>query len=71
MAMNTLSVSVPAELSAVLCRALYELARREEVLAAAEAACVAYWETCPLSVQARRAAAEVLRVQAESISAVA
>jgi hypothetical protein len=68
MYMDISSISVPAGLTDVLCRELRELARLEEDLAAAEAACVPYWVSCPPSVYARRAAADVLRRQAESIS---
>lgn len=69
--METGSVSAPAELTGALCHALFELARREEALAAAEAACVPYWEPCPSSVDGHRAAADALRSEAESLSSVA
>jgi len=66
--METISNSASAELVGTLCQALFELARREDALAAAEAASVPYWEPCPSSVDGHRAAAEALRSEAELIS---
>lgn len=69
--MKTLTISAPAELTGALCEALFELARREDELAAAEAAGLPYWEPCPPSVYGHRAAAEALRSEAASIAGVA
>lgn len=68
--METASVLASAELTGALRHALVELARREEALAAAEAASVPYWEPCPSSVDGHRAAADALRSEAKSLSCV-
>lgn len=44
---------------------LLKLAKQQEDLAADEAAKVPYWTPCPDTVVGRRAAAEVLRAQAD------
>jgi hypothetical protein len=69
--MEPLSMSAPADLAGALSRALYELARKEEDLAAAEGACVPYWEPCPSSVYGHLAAAEALRHEAENLTVAA
>jgi hypothetical protein len=46
---------------------LLTLARRHESLAASEAARVPYWEPCPASVAGHRAAAILLREDAEQL----
>lgn len=69
--METASVSARAEFTGALRHALFELARREEALAEAEAANVPYWEPCPSSVDGHRAAADALRSEAKSLSLVA
>ena len=69
--MEALSTSVSAELTGALCHALFELARREDELADTEAASVPYWVPCPPSVYGHRAAADVLRSEAELIALVA
>ena len=46
---------------------LFELARREDDLACAEAAATPYWEPTPTSVVGHRSAAAALRAQAEAI----
>lgn len=65
--MNTLGLSESADLIGALSHALLELARREDDLAAAEAASVPYWSPCPPSVYGHRAAAEALRSEAKSL----
>lgn len=69
--MEALNISASAELTGAICHALFELARREDELAAAEAAGVPYWAPCPPSVFGHRVAAEALRTEAESLSHVA
>lgn len=66
--MEALNISASAELTGAICDALFELARREDELAAVEAVGVPYWAPCPPSVYGHRAAAEALRSEAESIS---
>ncbi len=46
---------------------LLELARRQEELAAHEAAATPYWTPCPSSVLGRRSAAAVLRAEADHL----
>ena len=46
---------------------LLELARRQEDLAAREAAATPYWASCPSSVLGRRSAAAVLRAEADQL----
>jgi hypothetical protein len=46
-------------------RTLFELAKLEDDRAADEAATVPYWRPCPISVEAHRLAAEVLRAAAD------
>ncbi len=48
---------------------LLELARREDDLAAREAATIPYWAPCPESVVGRRRAAAVLRAEADAFLA--
>lgn len=48
---------------------LLELARREDDLAAREAATIPYWAPCPESVVGRRMAAIVLRAEADTFLA--
>jgi len=55
--------------AAALRRELLRLARTEEDRAAAEAAEVPYWSTCPPSVLGHRAAAVILRADADSLLA--
>lgn len=50
---------------------LLKLAKQQDDLAAQEAATVPYWAPCPPSVLGRRAAAEVLRAQADEYLPVA
>jgi len=54
-----------ADLVAQLRQILLELARREEDLAAREAAAVPYWSPSPASIQGHRAAALALRSEAD------
>lgn len=54
-----------AVLAAALRRELLRLARAEEDQAAAEGAKVPYWAPCPASVQGHRAAAAILRADAD------
>ena len=46
-------------------RTLLELAKLEDDRAADEAATVPYWRPCPISVEAHRLAAEMLRTAAD------
>lgn len=46
---------------------LLELARREDEMAAREAATTPYWAPCPDSVVGRRAAASALRAEADRL----
>ncbi len=46
---------------------LLKLARRQDDLAADEAATTPYWLPCPPSVLGRRSAAEVLRAEADHL----
>lgn len=46
---------------------LFELARRQDDLAADELAAVPYWSPCPSSVLGRRSAAQLLRAEADSL----
>lgn len=52
-------------LAMLMRKELLRLAKAEEDLAAAEAARVPYWSACPVSVIARRAAAQTLREDAD------
>ncbi|MGZ5369756.1 hypothetical protein [Aeromicrobium sp.] len=56
------------DLTGPIYHALIELARKEDALAAAEAARVPYWAPCSPSVEGHRAAAEALRAEAESLT---
>lgn len=60
-----------AETATALLRELYRLVEAEEARASAEAASVPYWARCPESVTARRAAARVLREDAERLQGLA
>lgn len=51
----------------VLRSLLLELARREDDMAAHEAATIPYWAPCPESVIGRRVAAAVLRAEADEL----
>lgn len=53
----------------VLRRELLRLARHEENQAAMEAAAVPYWSVGPPSIQGHRAAAAILRVEADKLLA--
>ena len=66
--MNAVS-DAGADLIKEIRRTLLALARREDELAAAEAAGIPYWEPCPPSVYGHRTAADVLRSEAESLTA--
>lgn len=46
---------------------LLDLARREDELAAREAAAAPYWAPCPFSAIGRRLAASVLRAEADQL----
>jgi hypothetical protein len=63
------SVSESPVVAAELRRALLRLAKAEIDLAAEESARVPYWEPCPSSVVAHRAAAQALLVEADSMLA--
>jgi hypothetical protein len=54
-------------IAAALRRELLRLARAEDDRASAEAAKVPYWAACPPSVQGHRAAAAILRADADSL----
>jgi len=65
---NEVPNEVPDAVVAVaLRRELLRLAALEDSLAAAEAARVPYWATCPDSVNGHRAAALALRADAERL----
>lgn len=53
------------EITHLVRRVLLDLARHEDELAAREAASVPYWRTHPRSVGEHRAAAAVLRTEAD------
>ena len=66
--METLSKSTETvDLIDALTHALLMLARREDELAATEAASVPYWAACPSSVYGHRAAADALRAEAANL----
>lgn len=56
-------------LAAALRGELLRLARAEEELASAEAAAVPYWDRHPPSIQGHRAAAAILRADADGVLA--
>ena len=60
---HTMDSTVTSELRSVL----LELARRQDDLAADEAAATPYWTPCPASVLGRRSAAAVLRAEADQL----
>lgn len=62
-------VPLDPEVSRVLRRLLYSLAKEQDAIAAHEAALVPYWKPCPHSVIGTRAAARVLREAAEALPA--
>ena len=60
--MTTMQATVePVALTEALCRELASMARREDDLAAGEAARTPYWAPCPATVEGHRAAARALR----------
>jgi hypothetical protein len=61
---HTTASTMTSRLSSVL----LELARRQDDLAADEAAATPYWEPCPPSVLGRRSAAAVLRAEADHLA---
>ncbi len=63
--MSTTSSTI--EIASALHRELHRIARTEEDRAATEAARVPYWSTCPPSVQGHRAAAAILRAEADRL----
>lgn len=58
---------VDLDVAATIRRIIFGIAADEEAAAAAEAARVPYWKSCPDSVIGHRAAAHALRAVAESI----
>ena len=60
---HTKDTTMTSELRSVL----LELARRQDDLAAHEAAATPYWSPCPASVLGRRSAAAVLRAEADHL----
>lgn len=60
--------SESVDLTDAICQALIELARKEDELAAAEAARLPYWAVCTPSMEGHHAAAEALRAEAESMT---
>ena len=58
---HTAGSAITSELRSVLLK----LARRQDDLAADEAAATPYWAPCPPSVLGRRSAAAVLRAEAD------
>jgi hypothetical protein len=63
---HTTASTMTSELRSVL----LALARRQDDLAADEAAATPYWAPCPSSVLGRRSAAAVLRAEADYLLAV-
>jgi hypothetical protein len=65
----TTTVKLPADraVAAVLRSRLLELARRQDELAAQEAATTPYWKPQPSSVHGHRSAADVLRTEADQL----
>ena len=61
---HTTGSTMTSQLSSVL----LELARRQDDLAADEAAATPYWEPCAPSVLGRRSAAAVLRAEADHLA---
>ncbi len=57
------------DIKVALQRELHRLARVEDDRAANDAARVPYWSPCPPSVQGHRAAAAILRAEAELLDA--
>ena len=64
MDMHTTESTMTSELRSVL----LDLARRQDDLAAHEAAATPYWAPCPESVLGRRSAAAVLRAEADQLA---
>lgn len=62
-----MNVTTTIDLARELQVLLFELARREDDLACAEAAATPYWEPTPASVVGHRSAAAALRARAEAI----
>ena len=60
---HTIDSTMTSELRSVLLK----LARRQDDLAAHEAAATPYWAPCPPSVLGRRSAAAVLRAEADQL----
>jgi len=60
---HTTDSTITSELRSVLLK----LARRQDDLAADEAAATPYWAPCPSSVLGRRSAAAVLRAEADHL----
>ena len=65
------STPLDTETLRALRRELFQLASREDEIAAAEAARVPYWAPTPPSVMGHRAAAAALREDAERLVAIA
>lgn len=61
---------ITVDISRRLRTILLSLARREDDLAAEEAAASPYWSPCPATVAGHRAAAAALRVEADSLLAI-
>lgn len=66
--MDATNGTEPVDLTGPIYQALIELARKEDALAAAEAARVPYWAPCSPAMEGHRAAAEALRAEAESLT---
>ena len=57
--------TIDTEMTAALRRRLLDLARRQDDLAAQEAATSPYWKPQPATVQGHHSAAEALRAEAD------
>lgn len=68
MSATTYHQGLSPEVANAVRRELQKLSYAEDQLAATEAATVRYWEPCPSSIQAHRAAAAALRAGADRIS---
>lgn len=62
------AVPLDPEVTRILRRLLFDLAKEQEAAAASEAAQVPYWKPCPHSVIGSRAAARALRQAAEALA---
>lgn len=67
--MNTAITNIDSEAAALLRTQLLALARRQDDMAAEEAAATPYWKPQPTSVHGHRSAADALRAEADLLRA--